>query len=69
MIALDRSAVRIGAKPSNKIEAIRQVGQVLVHAGNIEPGYIESMLARHRSDGGDPEFHRRDRQPRGARAV
>jgi phosphotransferase system HPr (HPr) family protein len=46
MIALDRSAVRIGARPANKIEAIRQVGQILVDAGNIDAGYIESMLAR-----------------------
>ena len=46
MIALDTSTVRIGARASDKIDAIRQVGQVLVDAGNIEPGYIESMLAR-----------------------
>jgi phosphoenolpyruvate-protein phosphotransferase len=46
MIALDTSAIRIGAKASSKVDAIRQVGQVLVDAGNIEPGYVESMLAR-----------------------
>jgi mannitol/fructose-specific phosphotransferase system IIA component len=46
MIALPTSAIRIGAKASSKVDAIRQVGQVLVGAGNIEPGYIESMLAR-----------------------
>jgi phosphoenolpyruvate-protein phosphotransferase len=46
MINLDTSAVRIGARASDKIDAIRQVGQVLVDAGNIESGYIESMLAR-----------------------
>ena len=46
MLALDPSAVRIGGNPSNKIEAIRQVGELLVNCGNIEPGYIASMLAR-----------------------
>ncbi|MBK8174601.1 MAG: phosphoenolpyruvate--protein phosphotransferase [Rhodospirillales bacterium] len=46
MLALDPSAVRIGGTPSSKAEAIRQVGELLVGAGNIEPGYVASMLAR-----------------------
>jgi phosphocarrier protein FPr len=46
MLALDPSAVRIGGEPSDKTEAIRQVGELLVGCGNIEPGYIGSMLAR-----------------------
>jgi phosphoenolpyruvate-protein phosphotransferase len=46
MMALDISAVRIGAAPSDKAEAIREVGQLLTDAGYIEPGYIDSMLAR-----------------------
>ena len=46
MLALDPSAVRIGGNPSDKTEAIRQVGELLVSSGNIEPGYIASMLAR-----------------------
>ena len=46
MLALDPSAVRIGSTPSNKTEAIRQVGELLVSSGNIEHGYIASMLAR-----------------------
>jgi phosphoenolpyruvate-protein phosphotransferase len=46
MLALDSRAVRIGGTPSDKAEAIRQVGDLLVSAGNIEPGYITSMLAR-----------------------
>jgi phosphoenolpyruvate-protein phosphotransferase len=48
MVALDAAAVRIGGSPSDKTEAIRQVGSLLVGSGNIEPGYIESMLARER---------------------
>ena len=48
MVALDAAAVRIGGNPSDKTEAIRQVGSLLVSTGNIEPGYIESMLARER---------------------
>jgi phosphocarrier protein FPr len=46
MLALDPSSVRIGGNPADKAEAIRQVGELLVQAGNIEPGYIASMLAR-----------------------
>ena len=46
MLAVDPAAVRIGATPSNKTDAIRQVGELLVGCGNIEPGYIASMLAR-----------------------
>src|SRR5512144_2071383 len=48
MIALDAAAVRISASPSDKTDAIRQVGSLLVGCGNIEPGYIDSMLARER---------------------
>jgi len=46
MLALDPSAVRIGGQPSDKAEAIRQVGELLVRSGNIDPGYIASMMAR-----------------------
>src|SRR5512134_3464531 len=48
MIALDAAAVRISASPSDKTDAIRQVGALLVGCGNIEPGYVDSMLARER---------------------
>jgi phosphocarrier protein FPr len=48
MVALDAAAVRIGGSPSDKTEAIRQVGALLVGSGHIEPGYIDSMLARER---------------------
>jgi phosphocarrier protein FPr len=46
VVALDVSAVRIGGTPSDKGQAIRQVGEILVKSGNIEAGYVESMLAR-----------------------
>jgi mannitol/fructose-specific phosphotransferase system IIA component len=46
MIKLSTACVRIGAFATSKIDAIRQVGQVLVEAGHIQPAYIESMLAR-----------------------
>ena len=46
MLALDARAVRIGGNPTDKTQAISQVGELLVASGNIEPGYIASMLAR-----------------------
>ena len=46
MISLDPSAVRLGAKAADKTDAIRQVGQILIAAGFIEPGYVDSLLAR-----------------------
>ena len=46
MIQLTLKDIRLHARPRNKEEAIRAAGQVLVEAGNIAPGYIESMLGR-----------------------
>ncbi len=46
MIELEPRQIRLQAKPASKSEAIRQVGQLLVDSGHIEPGYIESMLGR-----------------------
>ncbi len=46
MIQLTTKNVRLGARAANKNEAIRAAGQVLVDAGCIEPGYIESMIGR-----------------------
>lgn len=46
MISMDPRAVHLGARPANKTDAIRQVGQILVEAGFIEPGYVDSLLAR-----------------------
>jgi phosphocarrier protein FPr len=46
MIELQRNQIRLQAKPSDKHDAIRQVGQLLVESGCIEPGYIDSMMGR-----------------------
>ncbi len=46
MISLDSKAVRLGATVADKTDAIRQVGQILIEAGFIEPGYVDSLLAR-----------------------
>jgi multiphosphoryl transfer protein len=46
MITLDERLVRLQSKAANKQEAIRQVGQLLVDSGYIDPGYVNSMLGR-----------------------
>ncbi len=46
MITLDERLVRLQSKAANKQEAIRQVGQLLVDSGYIDPGYTNSMLGR-----------------------
>jgi phosphoenolpyruvate-protein phosphotransferase len=46
MITIDESLIRLQAKPANKQEAIRQVGQLLVDSGYIDAGYVASMLGR-----------------------
>lgn len=46
MITVDQRQVRLGATPASKDEAIRQVGQLLVDSGCIQPGYIQSMFGR-----------------------
>jgi phosphocarrier protein FPr len=43
---IDSGRVRLGASPGSKDEAIRLVAGLLADAGNIEPGYAESMLGR-----------------------
>ncbi len=46
MIELTSTHIRLGQRATTKEEAIRAAGQVLVEAGNIAPGYVESMLGR-----------------------
>jgi phosphocarrier protein FPr len=46
MIQLTSQNIQLHAQAQNKEEAIRQAGRVLVEAGNISPGYVESMLGR-----------------------
>jgi phosphocarrier protein FPr len=45
-LELTTSHVQLRASARNKEEAIRKAGQLLVENGNIEPGYIDSMLGR-----------------------
>lgn len=46
MIQLTDADIQLNAHVTNKEEAIRQAGRVLVEAGHIEPGYVTSMLGR-----------------------
>jgi phosphocarrier protein FPr len=46
MLQLESSNVRLGAQAKSKEDAIRQVADLLVSTGCIEPLYAESMLAR-----------------------
>jgi mannitol/fructose-specific phosphotransferase system IIA component len=43
---LSRDAVRLGLRASDRSDAVRQSGQVLVDIGAVEPPYIDAMLAR-----------------------
>lgn len=45
-LPLTLRTVGLGAAVADKAAAIRAVGQLLVDAGHIEPGYVASMLAR-----------------------
>src|SRR4051794_21670285 len=46
MIRLTTDDVRLAVRVRDKEDAIRTAGTVLVERGFIEPGYVESMLAR-----------------------
>ncbi len=46
MIELTPRHIALQSTPANKEQAIREAGRILVESGHIEPGYIESMLAR-----------------------
>jgi phosphocarrier protein FPr len=46
MFELTTENIRLSAAAASKEEAIRQVGQLLVAGGFIEPAYVESMLGR-----------------------
>ena len=48
MLALEARNIRVGGQAADKADAIRQVGAILVETGHIEPGYVDSMLARER---------------------
>jgi mannitol/fructose-specific phosphotransferase system IIA component len=40
--------IRLGLAASDRFDAVRQAGQVLVEIGAVEPPYIDSMLERER---------------------
>jgi phosphocarrier protein FPr len=46
MIQLSSQNIKLHARAATKEEAIRTAGRVLIDAGNIDPGYVESMLGR-----------------------
>jgi mannitol/fructose-specific phosphotransferase system IIA component len=46
MIKLSQGNIRLNAQARDKTEAIRIAGRLLVDGGNMQSGYIESMLAR-----------------------
>jgi mannitol/fructose-specific phosphotransferase system IIA component len=48
MKVLTREMIVLGAQASDKVDAIRQAGNVLVKAGCVEPAYVDGMLARER---------------------
>lgn len=46
METITTACVRLNAQANNKTEAVRFAGQLLVDAGYIAPGYVDSMLKR-----------------------
>ena len=46
MDTITTACVRLNAQASNKSAAVRLAGQLLVDAGYIDPGYVDSMLQR-----------------------
>ncbi len=46
MLQLTSQNIQLHAHAATKEEAIRAAGRVLIDAGNIAPGYVESMLGR-----------------------
>jgi len=48
MEVLTSEMVLLGAQAADKVEAIRQAGELLIKAGCVAPSYINGMLARER---------------------
>jgi mannitol/fructose-specific phosphotransferase system IIA component len=46
---LPREGIRLGLQASDRFDAVRRAGEVLVEIGAVEPPYVESMLERERS--------------------
>ncbi|MFD2329262.1 PTS sugar transporter subunit IIA [Cohnella sp. GCM10020058] len=49
MSILSANKVKLNASVSDKYEAIRLAGQLLVEAGHVEPAYVDSMIERENS--------------------
>ena len=45
---LPRAGIRLGLKASDRFDAVRQSGQVLVEIGAVERPYVNAMLERER---------------------
>lgn len=46
---LPADGIRLGLHASDRLDAVRQAGQVLVDIGAVEPPYVDAMLERERS--------------------
>jgi phosphocarrier protein FPr len=49
MKVLTSEMVILGVRAADKVDAIRQAGEVLVKAGCVAPSYVDGMLARERA--------------------
>src|SRR5919106_403371 len=45
---LPRDGIRLGLRASDRFDAVRQSGAVLVEIGAVEPPYVDAMLERER---------------------
>ena len=45
---LPRDGIRLGLQASDRFDAVRQSGEVLVEIGAVEPPYIHAMIERER---------------------
>lgn len=46
MRILTEETVRLGAHATDRVDAIKQAGELLVRAGCVAPAYVDGMLAR-----------------------
>lgn len=46
---LPREGIRLGLQASDRFDAVRRSGEVLVEIGAVEPPYVDAMLERERS--------------------
>lgn len=46
MDVLTEETIRLSAEATDKVDAIKQCGQLLVAAGYVAPAYVDGMLAR-----------------------